>query len=56
MEQKTKPRRPMDPMDRDRQAQAFSDGAGGEEDGQRTPARETYRDGSLISECWHLPE
>ena len=31
MEQKTKPRRPMDPMDRDRQAQAFSDGAGGEE-------------------------
>ena len=42
----------MDPMDRDRQEQAFSDGAGGEEDGQRTPARETYRDGSLITECW----
>ena len=38
--------------DRERLARAWSDRLPDEDSEESGPVRETYRDGSLISECW----
>ena len=46
-------KRGMTEEERERLARAWTDrGADEEETAGTAPARETYRDGSLISECW----
>ena len=38
--------------DREQQARAWTDRMPDDGETEAGPARETYRDGSLISECW----